>query len=105
MNDINELRTHLFDTLRGLRSKDDPMDIDRAKSVSEVAKTLIESAKVEVDYLRVTGESKGTGFIAIEDKQGDASFNEHSRQVNEKRKTLTTVEIINGARVVRHVAK
>jgi len=39
------------------------MDIDRAKAVSEVASQIIQSAKVEVDYLRVTGAAEGTGFI------------------------------------------
>lgn len=66
MNDIKELREHLFATLRDLRSKDAPMDLDRAKAVAQVAGTLIDSARVEVDFLRVTWQSEGTGFIAAE---------------------------------------
>ena len=31
------------------------IDLDKARAVNEIGKTLIESAKVEVDYLRVTG--------------------------------------------------
>lgn len=61
-NDISAVRTALFDTLRKLGDKDSPMDIDRAKAISEVAQTIINSAKVEIDALRVIGGT-GTGFI------------------------------------------
>lgn len=61
-NDISAVRTALFDTLRGLGDKENPMDIDRAKAINEVAQTIINSAKVEVDALRVIGGT-GTGFI------------------------------------------
>lgn len=68
-NDISAVRAVLFDTLRKLGDKDSPMDIDRAKAISEVAQTIINSAKVEVDALRVIGGT-GTGFIsAIPPKQ------------------------------------
>ncbi len=70
MNDINELREHLFATLRGLRDKDNPMEIDRARAVSQVAATLVDSARVEVEMLRVTGEQVGTGFIPLPDSPG-----------------------------------
>lgn len=51
---ISTVRQHLLDTLADLRNKENPMDIARAKAVAEVAGVLIESAKVEVDYLRAT---------------------------------------------------
>lgn len=50
---INDLREALFDTLQ--KVKDGSIDLDKARTVNEIGKTLIESAKVEVDYLRVTG--------------------------------------------------
>jgi len=62
-NKIEDLRNHLFATLEDLRDKDQPMDIDRAKAVAEVAGKVIESAKVEVDFLRTVGGMEGTGFI------------------------------------------
>lgn len=61
-NDITTVRAALFDTLRALGNKDDPMDIERAKAINEVAQTIINSAKVEVDALRVIGGT-GSGFI------------------------------------------
>jgi hypothetical protein len=61
-NTIDALREELFGTLRALRDKENPMDIERAKAVVNVADAIIDSAKVEVDYMRVTG-ADGTGFI------------------------------------------
>ena len=61
-NDIVALRQTLFETLRALNDKDKPMDIDRAKAINDVAQTIINSAKVEVDGLRVIGGA-GSGFI------------------------------------------
>ncbi|WP_018935689.1 MULTISPECIES: hypothetical protein [unclassified Thioalkalivibrio] len=58
---IDDLRTHLFDTLRDLRAGN--MDIDKAKTICEVSKQITETAKVEVDYLRATEQTQGTGFI------------------------------------------
>ena len=49
-----------------------PMPIDRAKAVAEVATVLVNSAKVEVDYLKVTKQSNGSifgGAPALENKQ------------------------------------
>lgn len=59
---IVELRKVLFETLRGLTDKNNPMDIDRARAISEVAQTMINSAKVEVDFIKAT-EGNGSGFL------------------------------------------
>jgi hypothetical protein len=61
-NTITELRGHLFDTMRALKDKDQPMDIDRAKAIADVAQTIINSAKVEVEHMKIAG-GKGSGFI------------------------------------------
>lgn len=54
-NKIDDLRDHLFETLEALRDEEKPMDLDRAKAVTDVAKVIVESAKVEVAFLKVTG--------------------------------------------------
>ena len=66
MNDITALRTRLFSTLDALQNKDNPMDIDRAKAVSDIAQVIINSAKVEVDFARATG-GRTTAFISGEE--------------------------------------
>ena len=62
-NKIEDLRDHLFAALEALKDPEKPMDIERAKAIANVANRIIESAKVEVDYLRVTGQVTGSGFI------------------------------------------
>jgi len=62
-NNINKLRDQLFATLQALNDKEAPMDIARARAISEVAQTIINSAKVEVEHLKVTKGTQGTGFI------------------------------------------
>jgi hypothetical protein len=63
--DISELRDHLFATLRGLRDKDAPMDLDRARAISQVAGTIIDSARVEVEFAKVTGRETTSGFLPV----------------------------------------
>ncbi len=65
-NKIEDLRNHLFATLEDLRDPEKPMDLARARAVSEVAGTIIESAKVEVEMLKMVKGHKGTGFIPLE---------------------------------------
>lgn len=60
---IKDLREHLFATIEALRDTDNPMDISRARAVAEVAGQVIESAKVEVEFLRVTGREHDAGFL------------------------------------------
>ena len=71
-NNIDDLRTHLFDTLKALKDKDAPMELDRARAVADVAKVLVDSAKVEVDFLKVTGATKGTAFLPDGDRPAPA---------------------------------
>ncbi len=62
-NKIEDLRDHLFATLEALQDGEKPMELDRAKTISDVAQTVINTAKVEVDYLKTTGAIGGSGFI------------------------------------------
>ena len=69
---MSTMRQALMDTLADLRRTENPMPIDRAKAVAEVATVLVNSAKVEVDYLKVTKQSNGSffgGAPALENKQ------------------------------------
>lgn len=52
---IAQVRQHLLDTLASLRSQDNPMDVDRARAVAQVAGVLVDTARVEVDYIKATG--------------------------------------------------
>lgn len=62
MSDIKTLRQHLFDTLDDLRNN--KIDIERARAIGDTAQTIINSAKVEVDYMKVSGQTVDSGFIS-----------------------------------------
>lgn len=64
-NKMTDLHNHLFATLEALQDPDKPMDIDRAKTVADVAKVLVDAARVEVEMVKATGGRGGTGFIPV----------------------------------------
>ena len=55
---ITQLRQHLMDTLADLRNREHPMEPDRARAVAQVASVLIDSAKVENDYLKLSHQDR-----------------------------------------------
>lgn len=59
---ISELRQQLLDALKDLRNRENPMEPDRARAVAQVASVLVDTAKVEVDYLKATGHDRA-GFL------------------------------------------
>lgn len=63
-NKLEDLRNHLFATLEALQDEEKPMDVSRAKAISEVSQTLINSAKMEIQYLEVTNQRSGSSFFA-----------------------------------------
>lgn len=65
-NKLTDLRDHLFCAIEGLLDPDKPLEIDRARAVADVAAKIIDSAKVENDYLRLTGGTGASGFIPHE---------------------------------------
>jgi hypothetical protein len=52
---MTELRSHLMETLASLRDRENPMEPDRARAVAQVAGVLVDTARVEVDYIKATG--------------------------------------------------
>ena len=64
-NKINDLRDHLFETLERLKEGD--IDIATAKAMADVGQVIINSAKIEIDFIRATGSTKDSGFIKLGD--------------------------------------
>lgn len=54
---IDTVREALLATLADLRNPKKPMEISRAKAVAEVSNVLIESARVENEYLKITKQN------------------------------------------------
>ncbi len=69
-NKIEDLRNHLFETLEALRSDEKPMELERAREIANVAKVIVESAKVEVAFVKATGATHATDFLPIEEDEG-----------------------------------
>lgn len=61
MNNINDLRAVLFETLQSV--KGGMMEIDRAKAISDLSQTIINTAKAEIDYAKATGANVSSAFI------------------------------------------
>ncbi|HVW08376.1 MAG TPA: hypothetical protein VHC90_07325 [Bryobacteraceae bacterium] len=70
-NTIKDLRDHLFETIEALKDPDKPMDIERAAAIADVAQTIINSAKVEVDLVKAVGgsPSRGNFFGLVEESR------------------------------------
>jgi hypothetical protein len=63
MKNINHLRDSLFETIELLKSG--KMEVDKAKAISSLGQVVVNSAKVEVEFIKEMG-GKGTGFIETE---------------------------------------
>jgi hypothetical protein len=64
---LSDLRAALFETLEGVKSG--TIDLDKARAINDIGKTLIDSAKVEVQYLEAIGGTGDSPFIAPPDDQ------------------------------------
>lgn len=66
---ITQVRQSLLDTLADLRNRDNPMDVDRARAVAQVASVLVDTAKVEVEYIKAAGGKDHSEFLEAEPKK------------------------------------
>lgn len=59
-NKLSDLNDHLFEMIERVKDKDcKEEDIMKAEAVNNVARTIIESAKVELKAMEMLGMSKG----------------------------------------------
>lgn len=70
-NKLSDLNDHLFEMIERLKDSDSKeVEIAKAEAVNNVARTIIESAKVELKAMEMLGLSKGfTGLVQNEAKQ------------------------------------
>ena len=58
-NKIGDLRDHLFETIEMLKDDDhNEMHTAKANAIAKVAQTIINSAKLEVEYLKLVSKDK-----------------------------------------------
>lgn len=66
-NKLTHLRDHLFAALEGLADEEKPMDIERARAIAEVSQVVINSAKLELEVVKVyEGRVRGSDFVPVE---------------------------------------
>ncbi len=82
-NNLTALRDHLFVVIERLQLSNDPdaddkekIDVETAKAITNAASVIVNSAKIEVDFLKVIAKgdnpsevskaAKGTQFLMIE---------------------------------------
>lgn len=72
-NKIQDLREHLFETLEALKNNDVNMTIEKAKAIAEIGNVIVNSAKLEIDFIRVIDKTDGiypsTGFLQSGEKK------------------------------------
>jgi hypothetical protein len=77
---ITDMRTHLMETLAALRNREQPMEVDRARAIAQVAGVLVESARVEVQYIQATHSTVESPFIAPLNPSPDAAIARDQRE-------------------------
>lgn len=72
LDHISTLRRHMLDQLRALRTaprgEELGLEIRRAKAVTEVAQTIINAAKVEVDYVNAVKGAAESTFLQEQER-------------------------------------
>jgi hypothetical protein len=67
-NKIQDLRNHLFEQIE--RLSDDELNLEnevkKAQAMAQIAHQIIETARVEVNYIRTIGTSQKSEFIKLE---------------------------------------
>lgn len=68
---ISTVRRHLIEQLASLRAastkEDMERELERSKGVTDLARAVVETSKVEVDYLKATGQGS-TPFLEAPSK-------------------------------------
>ena len=102
-NDILALRSHLFNTLTALQDKENPMDIDRAKAICQVGDVIVDTAKTEIDFMRVNGSIETQFF---QKPTPPASLPPAAAQAIEQKNTGNNrATVIVEGNVTTHIAK
>lgn len=59
-NDLTALRDHMFEVIERLKANNDPeasecekIDVETAKAITNAAQTIVHSAKIEIDFLKI----------------------------------------------------
>lgn len=71
---ISELRSELLATLKDLRNPKSPMEPDRARAVAQVAAVMVDTARVEVEYLKVTKQDTSSFIDSLKSPEAQTAI-------------------------------
>lgn len=58
-NKITDLRDHLFEAIEMLKDEESNMTVEKAEAIAQLGQTIINSAKLEIDYIKVSDKVTG----------------------------------------------
>lgn len=61
-NKITDLRDHLFEAIELLKDEESNFSVEKAKAIADLSQVIINSAKLEVDFIRAS--DKVTGLVS-----------------------------------------
>lgn len=62
-NKITDLRNHLFEVIEMLKDEEaNSMTIEKAETIAQVAQVIINTGKLETDYIRATDGIRRTNY-------------------------------------------
>lgn len=73
MNDLKELRDHLFGAMRMVKSGE--MQVAQARTISDIGRTLIDTAKIELQYMEQIDQRYDSGFVKLDKPSPEPSGN------------------------------
>ena len=93
---ITDLRAILFDAINGVKNGE--IDLDKAKTINELSRTLVDTARAENDHIRYSG---GTGSDFMSQPNRPLLPGESSRErTGNGTKTITALP--GGATITQH---
>ena len=102
---LDDLREALFATLRGLQNKESPIPIEQATATVQVAQALISTGRLEIDYLKLIGETEDRKSRFLSSLVEEQPEKEKTTASIEERKTGSGKETsltVAGGRVIQH---
>lgn len=93
---ITDLRAILFESIDGVRTG--KLDIDKAKTINELSRTLVDTARAEIDHVKITN-STGSAFLSGAPDRPQLPGQTHSERTSSGTKTITQLA---GATVTQH---
>ena len=95
-NDLNELNSILFDTLRGVESG--KKDVKQANAVIGISNALINNAKVQLQAIKLSGRKGSPDFFSLP----EPSSEEKGSRANDKHDLMMQYAVEIGCDSVAH---